>query len=241
MASTPAPSVGRLRPAAEAWSKIAEPLRARKGIRVVFLGVSGKGKTHGVEDFLDYARDQRLVDLVMIHDVKLATPQYAGPVINEASELFTPEGAPTTFPATAVLRKRDLDHMPSVEILARRTLEAGYNDLAAMAVIDEFQRALTDGGKFEAPSVRRLFCEGFGLHASIVVTKQLPQFMPNEARAQSDLVIFGLNGGGASFLVDDKTIEEKTADIVRGLRQREFIYVPCEGDFDGNVYQVPSR
>ena len=239
----PARSVGRVRPAGEAWFKIAQPIRRRRGARILFFGITGKGKTHGIADFLDYLRGAGLVDLVFIHDIKESSPQFEGKVIHEAKEAFTPEGAPTEFPATFVLRKRDLDHTPSVETMARRTLEAGYSDIMTVAVIDEFQRALTDGGKFASPSVARIFAEGGALHATIIAGKQLPMDTPNIARAQSTLVIFGMNGAGASFLSDPpfKAYDAATADVVRGLAERQFIVIPQEGDFDGNTYEVPRR
>ncbi len=238
------PSVRRLRetrPAKGAWERICEPLRQRKGIRVLFYGITGKGKTHGIADLLDFILDQRLLELVIIHDVKLPEIQYRGEVIYEATTLLTPEGAPEEFPAVRILRKRNLDHMPSVETAARVTLESGYNDISTGLVVDEFQRALTDGGKFESPSVKRIFCEGLGMHASIIASKQLPQYTPTEASGQSTVVYFGLNGEGANFLADEKKITQDMRDVIRGLTVTQFVYVPQEGDWDGFVYEVPQR
>lgn len=205
---------------------------------MVFFGITGKGKTHGIADFLDYVRAAALVELVLVHDVKESTPQFAGTVIHEADDAFTVEGAATVYPATFVLRRRGLDHRPSVERLARRTLEAGYGDVTTMAVLDEWGQAASD-----APSIEQLFSEGRGLHASAIVGKQLPQGLPNWARAQSSLVIFGLNGAGAEFLADPplKSYDKATADVVRRLEERQFIVVPQEGDPDGVVYEVPLR
>lgn len=236
--AAPARSLGRVRPASEAWFKIAEPLRRRKGVRVVFFGITGKGKTHGIADFLDYVRAAKLIELVLVHDVKESEKQFEGRVIYGADDAFSVEMAATEYPATFVLRRRTLDHMPSMERLARRTLEAGYGDVTTMAVLDEWRQADKD-----APSVERLFSEGRGLHASIVVGKQLPMGMPNWARAQADLVVFGLNGAGAEFLADPplKSYDKPTADVVRRLDERQFIVVPQEGDFDGQVYEVPIR
>ena len=205
---------------------------------MVFFGITGKGKTHGIADFLDYVRGAQLVDLTLIHDVKEATAQFEGQIVYGADAAFESDTAATEYPATFVLRRRDLDNMPSIERLARRTLESGYTDVTTMAVLDEWGKA-----DKEAPSVERLFSEGRGLHASIVVGKQLPMGMPNWARAQADLVIFGLNGAGASFLAEPpiKSYTEATAEIVRQLGERQFIVVPQEGEFDGNVYEVPIR
>lgn len=205
---------------------------------MVFFGITGKGKTHGIADFLDYVRGAELIELVLIHDVKEALPQFKGTTIYGADSAFEAETAATEYPATFVLRRRELDHMPSIERLARRTLEAGYGDVTTMAVLDEWRQADKD-----APSVERLFSEGRGLHASIIAGKQLPMGMPNWARAQSDLVIFGLNGAGASFLAEPplKSYDQATADVVRRLGERQFIVIPQEGDFDGSVYEVPIR
>ncbi len=237
----PVASVRGKRPAREAWSKIAEPLRERKGIRVLFYGITGKGKTHGIADFLDFVVAGQLVDLVLVHDVKLPEKQYAGDVIHEAAAVNTIEGAPENFPAVRVLRKRDIDHVPSVEGAARVTLESGYADVSSVLVIDEFQRALTDGGRFDSPSVRRLFCEGLGMHASIIAAKQLPQHTPTEATGQSTVIYFGTNGEGANFLLDEKKVPRELYDVIRGLAVREFVYIPQEGDWDGFVYEVPFR
>lgn len=238
------PSVRRVRetrPAQGAWERISEPLRQRKGIRVLFYGITGKGKTHGIADLLDFILREGLLELVIIHDVKLPEIQYRGEVIYEATTLLSAEGAPEEFPAVRVLRKRNIDHMPSVEAAARVTLESGYNGIATCFVIDEFQRALTDGGKFESPSTKRIFCEGLGMHASIIASKQLPQYTPTEASGQGTIVYFGLNGEGANFLYDERKVTQEMRDLIRTLAVTQFIYVPQEGDWDGMVYEVPQR
>jgi hypothetical protein len=230
------------RPAKLAWEAIAEPLRRGKAIRLLVIGITGKGKTHGVADFLDYVVDEDLIDLVLIHDVKLPEVQYEGKIIHEAPSVHTPEGAPEEYPARLVLRKRGLDHMPSVEGAARVTLESGYGGVRSMFVVDEFSRALTEGGKnFDSPSTRRIFCEGFGMRASIVALKQLPQNTPTDATGQSTLVYFGSNAEGANFLRDEKKVTDEMRDVIRALDVREFIFVPQEGNWDGFVYEVPKR
>lgn len=230
---------GAVRPATEAWEKIADPLRRRKGIRVLFFGITTKGKSHGVADFLDYVVDRNLVELVLIHDVKKPQPQYEGTIIHEADDLG--RNPPASYPARLVLRKRNLDHMPSVEGASRKVLEAAYEGITSMLVIDEFARALTDGGAWEAPSAKRIWCEGADFGASGIGTKQLPQYTPTSALAQSDLVIFGLNGKGASYLVKEDYIPAAGGELAARLDQRRFILIPAEGNFDGHVYEVPIR
>lgn len=182
---------------------------------------------------------RNLIEIVLIHDVKKPEPQYDGEIIHQATAIY--DEPPTAYPAIRVMRRRGLDHMPSVDGAARVALESGYEKITTMLVIDEFSRALTDGGKWDAPNAERVWCEGADFGVSGIATKQLPQYTPTTATAQSDLVIFGQNGKGASFFVDEDFIPPAAADILTRLPQRQFILVPYEGDFDGTVYEVPIR
>jgi hypothetical protein len=227
-----------LRPASEAWAKIAAPLDAKLGGRVLFFGITGSGKTTGVKNYLAYVVGRNLVDVVLIHDVKKPEPQYEGLVIHDAREIYS--APPETFPAVRVLRRRNLDHMPSVETAARVTMECGYQEIPTLLVVDELQRGLTDGGKFASPSLRRIFCEGYGLHASVIGTKQLPQNVPTEATGQSAKVYFKGTAEGLNFLLDERKVTREHADAIAGLSVGEFTLAPEEGDFDGVIYQVPA-
>lgn len=178
---------------------------------------------------------------MLIHDVKKPDPQYSGQIIHEATDIYTPEHAPTEYPARRVLRRRNLDHLPSVETAARVTLQCAYEQISTMLVVDEFSRALNESGKWETASGERIWCEGADFGASGLATKQLPQYTPTSALAQSDLVIFGLNGKGASYLVDEKYMPPSGGELVSRLDQRHFVLIPAEGDFDGHVYEVPIR
>lgn len=236
-------SVGGVRPASEAWGKLAEPLRQGKGIRLTVYGITGKGKTTGITDFLSYVAAEGLIDLVIIHDVKFRErQQYAGAVIHEARAIYTADHAPAAFPATVVLRKRGLDHMPSVEEAARVGLESADQGIRTMLVLDEFARATDEDipGGFRKGSVNRIACEGFGLGASLIAIKQLPQFMPSEVRAQSELVLFGLAGDGLTHLADERVLTVEQAGRVARLDRGQFMIKPCEGLADGIVYQVPA-
>jgi len=237
VAQAPTPAAYPRRPAAEAWAQLAAPLARNEGTRILFFGVTGWGKTTGIEDFLHYIERFQLADLILIHDVKKPEKQYEGEVIHEAREVQG-ERAPE-LPARRVLRRRSLDHMPSVEDAARVTLESGYSGVSTIFVIDEFQRALTDGGTFEAPHVRRLFNEGLGLHASIFAAKQLPQNVPTEATGQATKVYFHMSREGTNFLQNGKKISDDEANLMCSLELGEFIVFPDAGDFDGYVYKVP--
>jgi hypothetical protein len=230
------------KPAAEAWAQLARPLGSEEGIRALFFGMTGSGKTTGIKDFLAYIEKQKLIDVVFVHDVKKPEKQYEGEVVFEARSL-TKETIALALTErqtlTRVLRKSGLDHMPSVEDAARYTLELGYDGVCTLLVVDEFQRALTDGGQFESQSVRRIFSEGLGLHASIVAGKQLPQFVPTEATGQSSKVYFREMQEATNYLLDGKKITKDEAELINALPTGSFIMKLEERDFDGVIYEVP--
>jgi hypothetical protein len=179
--------------------------------------------------------------------------QYEGKPIHEATE-FDFNNPPETYPAIFVLRRRNLDHIPSYDRAARKVLETGNGKVRAALVGDEFSRALEEklprrrdpetGKLYETPfregETMRLVCEGRGLHASHFAAKQLPQFTPSEISDQSDLVIFGLASKGINHLVDANTVDAAAAPVIPALEVGQFVVQPSEGDFDGVIYQVPA-
>lgn len=186
---------------------------------------------------------ERLLDLAIIHDVKFRDQQqYEGQVIHDARDVFTEAGAPESFPAARVLRKRGLDHMPSVDGAARVTLEAANDKIRTALIVDEFSRALEEDipGGMNKGSCNRIACEGLGIGASLIALKQLPQYMTPSIRSQADLVIFGTSGDGVTFFADEKILPKKYAELAGRLDVGQFIVKPCEGDIDGHVYQVPA-
>jgi hypothetical protein len=235
------PSVGGIRhaPAVEAWEQLATPLTNRKGIRVLFFGITQWGKSTGVRDFLAYVRDQQLVDLTLIHDIKERLPQYDGEIINEADDV--PKRPPERYPATRVLRKRDVDHIPSVEAAAKLAFESAYDRTTSMLVIDEFRWALTEGGdKITAEHVTRIFSEGAGIGASIVATKQIPQNTATVAMAQSRLVFFRCATKVVNFLARQGYIDQADGQVIENLELGQFVVIDPEDNFNMTIYQVPA-
>lgn len=231
-------AVRKREPAAAAWAKLAAPLKTKQGIRVGCIGITGSGKTTGVLDFLAYLEGEHLIELVIVHDVKLPKPQYTGQIIHDANVVLA--APPESYPAVLVLRRQSVDHMPSVEDAARVTKVASYNGIPTMLVLDEFKKALSPSGKeFEAPTVGELLSEGRGYGASLLWLVQLPQRAPTEAFDQSQIILFRCGKKVLSYLIDQKVIDQGTADVVGRLHTGEFVLVSSEEDFDGVVYKVP--
>lgn len=239
VAPAPARRQSALRPASDAWIKLAAPLREGQGIRVGALGVTGKGKTTAVVQFLEYLKAEQLAHLVIIHDIKLPTVQYPHErIVWEADAII--RRPPETYPATVVLRRRDIDHTPSVDLAARVTKHASYNSVRTTLVIDEFHRALTPAGReFTAPAVGELLSEGRAIGASLIWTTQIPQRVPTTAWDQSRIMLLGQGKKACAYLVAASVIDEETADAVAGLAVGQFVLVSPEEDWNGTVYQVP--
>ena len=237
--SPPSPArQSQLRPASDAWVKLAEPLRGGSGIRVGALGVTGKGKTTALIQFLQYLKDSGLISLVLIHDIKLPTVQYPHDrIAYEATAVIS--NPPTAYPCQVVLRRRELQHTPSVDLAARVTNHASYNGVRTMLVIDEFHRALTPAGReFTAPAVGETLSEGRAIGASLLWTTQLPQRVPPTAYDQSQIILFGCGAKACAYLISANVIDERTAAVVAALAVGQFIIV-SEGEWDGIVYEVP--
>lgn len=241
MARAPAGGLRALRrrePAAAAWARLAAPLRRKEGIRVGALGISGAGKTTGLVDFVASLQTERLIDVTLIYDIKLPIPQYPGQVSHDANDITN--SPPERYPAAMVLRRKDLDHEPSLEDAARVTLHASYHGVPTLLLVDEFARALSPSGReFTAPSVRRLLSEGRALGASLLWTTQLPQRTPTEAFDQSQILLFRCGAKALAYLIDQRVIDEKTAAVVAALERGQFVLVASDEDFDGIVYEVP--
>lgn len=241
--AAPAParihSLRTVRPAAAAWEILAEPLRRKEGIRVGALGITGTGKTTGILAFLAYLQAEKLIDLVLIHDVKLPVPQYGGQIIHDAEDVR--RAPPENYPAVRVLRRLNLDHMPSVQEAAAFTRAASYEGIPTILVVDEFGRAVSPHGRtFTAPAIAELLSEGRALGASLIWSIQIPQRAPTEAYDQSQIKLYRCGTKSLAYLVDQHVVDQAAADLIAGLQRGQFVLCSTETDFDGVIYEVPA-
>jgi hypothetical protein len=222
------------RPASQAWPRLLAPLQSGEGIRIGALGVSGAGKTTTLRAFMRAALATDRVHLVLVHDVKGPQQQYPGLVIYEATEVIS--HPPTVWPALRVMRRRGLD-IPSVETAAKVTIHASYHGVPTLLNVDEFSRALTPSGReFTAPSVGLLLSEGRALGASLLWSAQIPQRVPPLGFDQSRILLHRQGPRVIAYLVEQRVIDTKTAEIVAQLQTGEFVVVAADEDFDGHVY-----
>lgn len=238
----PAPTVGRhLRtlPADVAWARLAEPLTHGEGIRVGALGVTGAGKTTSLAAFAAYLMQEQLVYVMLIHDIKLPRPQYPGLVAHDGNDVLrTP---PTAYPHSLVLRRRAMDHTPSVEEAAQVTKKIAYGGVPAALLIDELSKATSPAGReFTAPTVAELFTEGRGYGASLLWSAQLPQRVPTLAYDLSRVLLHRSGTKVLSYMLDQRVIDPATANVVSQLETGDFVVVSSEDDFSGEIFQTPA-
>ena len=233
--------------------EITEPLRRGRGIRVLFLGKTGSGKSTAARALIDYIVDEQLVELVFIHDIKEPEPQYEGQVIAESSDVVgqgaTVAPADGKTPAVFVLRRSSREHKPSTETAARDVLDSGYAKISALLLVDEGKRILSPERRvFLSTAIAELYSEGRALHASLIVCDTQPE-MPKEGFDQSRIVLCHLGRKSTGYLVDRRVIDEPTAAIVNNLHMAEdprgpglaeCILVDTEDDFDGRIFVIPK-
>lgn len=242
LARAPAPAVDRIREirvvsAEIAFLKMAEPLTHHEGIRIGALGISGAGKTTTFIEFLRWLVQHQLLYVLVVHDVKLPTPQYEGAIMREASAIIA--RPPEAYPFRAVLRKHGVDHTPSVEEAARVVKRCAYAGIPSGLMVDELKKALTPSGReYEAKTLAELFSEGRAYGASVFWTEQLPQRVPGGAYDQSRVMLHRSGWKSLGYLIDQRVIDQKTANVVAGLDVGQFVLVSPEDDFDGTIYEV---
>lgn len=241
LARTPAPVGRHIRtvPADLAFAKLAEPMANGEGIRVGALGVTGAGKTTTLAAFASYLMEEQLVYVMLIHDIKLPRLQYAGVVCHEGNDVL--RRPPESYPHTVVLRRRGIDHTPSVEEAAQVTKKIAYGGVPAALLVDELSKATSPAGReFTAPTVAELFTEGRGYGASLLWSAQLPQRVPTVAYDLSRVLLHRSGTKVLSYLVDQRVIDPQTANVVSQLETGEFVIVSSEDDFDGEIFQTPA-
>lgn len=228
----------RTLPADLAWEKLAAPLDRGEGIRIGAIGITGSGKTTSIIAFIRYLIETHRIHLIIVHDIKNPAPQYEGTIEHEADSVLA--RPPLQYPAVAVLRRRDIDHIPSVELAARVTKHASYNGVPTMLVVDEFKRACSPSGReFEAPTIKELLSEGRAIGASLIWTTQIPQRVPGEAYDQSKVLIHRSGPKVTNYLTGQRIIEERAAGTVAQLRPGQFILGEAEDESDNAIYEVP--
>lgn len=245
--ATPGADAGAARqaPAEAIIPAILAPLKKPEGIRLGFLGNTGKGKTFGLAWVLGEMMERGLIDCALIVDDKNQDTPYPGAVrVNPAHLRERPPGDDedaqvVLYRGVAVDPGRSVD----VEEVAAQSWELARQEgqLRVALVVDEARRAVSPAGReWRAPTVARVMTEGRAARISMLWSTQSPQRIPVEAFDNSILAIFGLGHRGRAYLERADLISPRVSAVIAALEPRQFVIVDDAGDWDGTVYIVPQ-
>jgi hypothetical protein len=228
---------------------IAEPLAKDNGFRVLWLGDSGMGKSYANNLFVAWLLKSKLVDLILTLDTKDPhNSQYPGGTerVNPADlrqhpPLPNESRTHITFRGVAKTRKLSEDCDPDDvarlgwELVTQRKTKVLLN-------IDELADCTQGGQGWTAKTVAATYRKGRGVSLSLSATTQLPQILPREAFALSEVVVlFRMSGREASYLLDKRAITPESAEIVPNLTVGQcVIYDKGRGSLDGKVVFIGS-
>lgn len=226
---------------------IAVPLAKDNGFRVLWLGDSGMGKSYANNLFVAWLLKSKLVDLVLTLDTKDPhNAQYPGGTerVNPADLRQNPPGPREsrnhiTFRGVAKTRKLSEDCDPDDvarlgwELVTQRKTKVVLN-------IDELADCTQGGQGWTAKTVAATYRKGRGVSLSLSATTQLPQILPREAFALSEVVVlFRMSGREASYLLEKRAITPESAEIVPNLTVGQcVIYDKGRGPLDGKVVKI---
>jgi hypothetical protein len=222
----------------DALSAIFRPLEHGDGFRHGALGAPGYGKTFHMNVVVDAALERGLVDVVLTHDVKGATPEFSGRCYVRVSET---SGAELELARHAIYRgdvRTDVDcHAEDVALLGKRLAQRG--DLRVLLNIGELDNCLTDGGRsWEAPTVRWFSSQGRQLRGCLTWTNQQPKRCPDEIFDQSTTIAFlHLDARSANYLGNTLLLDEAMVGTLPKLARGEFVLWVPGLEWNGKVYR----
>jgi hypothetical protein len=235
----PAPTSAR-----EAFGTVLEPTKHGEGFRTGWLGDSRQGKTYAARALVEWALETGAVDLAVVLDDKLPTPQYPGTYRANVAALKAALPAPEEDASRLVFRGHTMrtgERCTSSEI-AGWALERAMERTRVLVVVDELRRAASPAGRewADRPSeTARLFVEGGGLGTSIMWTTQTPQRIPAEAFDQSEtLGLFRIDGRGISYLDDLLLLDRELVRVLPRLEKGVFVLWRKGEPWDRKTYRV---
>lgn len=231
----PQPSLRR-RDGAAALALITEPLRRGDGWRHLWLGDTGTGKTVAMRALVDHPGQ-----LVLIHDDSKARPEY--PHVRyfhtPAELLAAPADEVAELGAAAFRGDPYSGVVCEVEDVAALALQAARARMPCRLVVDEWERAMSDGGrKMEAPSLRTCLTTGRSMALSVAGGAQIPQRVGDVViNSASSCGLFRLGPGGLNYLDERLYFDRRMLDVVVNLQVGDFVLHRPGFPWDGCVYR----
>lgn len=229
--------------------QITEPLRKREGIRHLWLGDTGQGKTVANDQLLRWIRKKRLVDITLTVDDKNAhAVQYVGGTLRTNPEHLRKTPVKDNENARHIIFRGIAETKrpgPDVDNLVSDSFQMAWElvrdkPCQVLVNIDELADASDNqhwiGGTngYAAQSYRK----GRAVGISIVATTQLPQLLPREAFGLSETIgIFRLTTREAAYLAKYRVIEESEVEPIANLKVGQFRLFRKSHPLDPRIYK----
>ncbi len=211
---------------------ITEPLKKKEGMRHLWLGDSGMGKTVANAELLKWIHKKKLVDLTFTIDDKSAWEvQYEGGCLRvnpDHLRRVPPSGDESTkhivFRGIAATRQAG----PEVDevifdsaTMAWEVVRAGR--ATVLLNIDELADATNGFQTWSRKEVGATYRKGRSVGISIVATTQLPQMLPRDAFGLSETIgFFRMTTRELEYLSKYRVIEGNEIEEVAALDVGEF-------------------
>jgi hypothetical protein len=231
--------------------RICEPLLRKHpmGMRHLWLGDSGMGKTIANMLLIAWIRRRKLVQLTLTVDDKNAHEvQYEGGLLRtNPSEL-------RSKPPTGDEKSR-ADHVvfrgiantrrpgPDVDNLIFDTAEMSWSvvrehSTQVLLNIDELADATNGHQGWRDTTVAQTYRKGRAVGISVLATTQMPQLLPREAFGLSETIgIFRMSARELDYLAKYRVIEPSEVDSIEALEVGEFRLFQKSQPLDPKVYK----
>lgn len=228
--------------------QICAPLMRKQpmGMRHLWLGDSGMGKTVANSLLIKWIRKKRLVNLTLTIDDKNAHEvQYEGGCLRVNPDHLRRQppnrdenASHVVFRGIAVTREPG----PDVDELIFDTSNLAWEMVRKASVqvlvnIDELADATNGTQGWRQPEVASLYRKGRAVGISVVATTQLPQELPRAAFALSETIgLFRMSGREAEYLASKKVIPDSEVEPISNLEVGQFRLFQKSKPLDPNVY-----
>ena len=232
----PGPRLQR-RGGGQALALITEPMKRRDGWRHLWLGDTGTGKTYA---------QHRLVDLpgqlTFIHDDSKADREYDRDGVRyfrTAAELEALPVDEANFTAAAFRGDPYAGVVCEVEEVADLTLRCARRRWPTRLVVDEWDRAMSDGGrKLEAPSLRTCLIFGRTMGLSVAGGAQIPQRVGDVIyNSASSVGLFRCGPAACNYIEERLQWDREMTEVIPTLAVGDFLLHRPGQPWDRTVYR----
>jgi len=231
--------------------RICEPLLKKHpmGMRHLWLGDSGMGKTVANDLLVKWIRRRKLVDMTLTIDDKNAHEVQYESKLQRTNPSDLREHPPrdtekddsshVIFRGIANTRKPG----PDVDNLIFDTAEMAWSIVREsysqiLLNIDELADATNGHQGWRSESVAQTYRKGRSVGISIVATTQMPQLLPREAFGLSETIgIFRMTSRELDYLAKFRVIEASEINSVENLEVGEFRLFQKSRPLDPKVYK----